>query len=282
VPQRMDEAVSPPVMTPMQSGLDQLPPSAWLCAAFTGLAVFLLLCHPAGHLRRMTRGRSKLAAVVAPMLRLLRGRADAPPLIRRLLLCGVGVLALGLPAARIDGWLGDLLWFAVPVVAAIGVLVLGWLEPRSARRRREQLIMEVPQALELMAACLGGGLPARTACAAVVRTFEGPVADDLGQVLALLELGVGDVVAWQALHDHPQLGLAAADLARSVESGTAMVQGLRHHAAAARELRRSERQVLARAVGVRSVLPLMMCFIPSFLLLGIVPAVVSAVFNALP
>jgi len=33
---------------------------------------------------------------------------------------------------------------------------------------------------------------------------------------------------------------------------------------------------------IRSVLPLMMCFIPSFLLLGIVPAVVSAVFNALP
>ena len=33
---------------------------------------------------------------------------------------------------------------------------------------------------------------------------------------------------------------------------------------------------------VRSVVPLMMCFIPSFLLLGIVPAVVSAVLNALP
>jgi pilus assembly protein TadC len=170
----------------------------------------------------------------------------------------------------------------VPVVAASGVLGLGWLEPMSARRRREQLIMEVPQALELMAACLAAGLPARTACAAVVRTFDGPVADDLGQVMALLELGVGDVVAWQALHDHPHLGLAAADLARSVESGTSMVQGLRHHAAAAREVRRSELQVLARAVGVRSVIPLMMCFIPSFLLLGIAPAVVSAVFNALP
>ena len=30
----------------------------------------------------------------------------------------------------------------------------------------------------------------------------------------------------------------------------------------------------------RSVLPMMMCFIPSFMLLGIVPAIVSAVFNA--
>jgi hypothetical protein len=31
---------------------------------------------------------------------------------------------------------------------------------------------------------------------------------------------------------------------------------------------------------VRSVLPMMICFISSFMLLGIVPAVVSAVFNA--
>ncbi|HET8915292.1 MAG TPA: type II secretion system F family protein [Propionibacteriaceae bacterium] len=278
----MAETMSPPLITPTPSGLDQLSLTALLCAAFTGLAAFLLLDHPVGQLRRITRGRSKLAAVAAPMLRLIRGRGDAPPLIRRLLLSMLGVLALALAAARIDGWQGDLLWFALPVVAATGVLALGWLEPRSARRRREQLIMEVPQALELLAACLGAGLPARTACAAVVRTFDGPVADDLGQVMVLLELGVGDVVAWQALHDHPQLGLAAADLARSVESGTSMVQGLRHHAAAAREVRRSERQVLARAVGVRSVLPLMMCFIPSFLLLGIIPAVVSAVFNALP
>jgi pilus assembly protein TadC len=59
-----------------------------------------------------------------------------------------------------------------------------------------------------------------------------------------------------------------------------MVEGLRHHAAAAREARRGALQVRARAVGVRSVLPMMTCFIPSFMLLGIVPAIVSAVFNA--
>jgi hypothetical protein len=38
----------------------------------------------------------------------------------------------------------------------------------------------------------------------------------------------------------------------------------------------------ASIVGVQSVLPMKISFIPSFLLLGIVPAVVSAVFNALP
>jgi pilus assembly protein TadC len=140
--------------------------------------------------------------------------------------------------------------------------------------------MEAPQALELLAACLGAGLPSSAGCGAVVEAFDGPVADDLGRVLAMLKLGVGEVHAWRALRSHPQLGLPAEDLARAVESGTSMVEGLRHHARAAREARRGALQVRARAVGVRSVLPMMICFIPSFMLLGIVPAVVSAVFNA--
>jgi pilus assembly protein TadC len=270
------------LITTMVTGLPTVSATALLCAGLAGLAVLLALRRPAGQLRRITPKKSRLAVAVTPVVRLLRGRADAPPLVHRVLLSLACILALGVAGARIDGWLRGVVWLAVPVVAATGVLALGWVEPRSTRRRRQQLIMEVPQTLELMAACLGAGLPVRTACAAVVRTFDGPVADDLGQVLSLLQLGVSDVTAWRALHDHPQLGLAAADLARSVESGTSMVEGLRHHAAAARQARRSELQVQARAVGVRSVLPLMTCFIPSFMLLGIVPAVVSAVFNALP
>ena len=271
------------LMTAMLTGVDRLSPTAAVCAGFAGLAVFLMLRHPAGELRRMRLRRSRLALVTAPWWRLLQGRADAPPLVRRVLLSIACALALGFAGARINGSLGGLVWFGVPMIAATGVLlVLGWVEPRSARRRRERLTMEAPQALELMAAGLSAGLPARAACSAVVRTFDGPVAEDLGQVLALLELGAGEVPAWRVLHDHPQLGFAAADLARSVESGTSMVEGLRHHAVAAREARRSGLQVRARSVGVRSVLPLMMCFIPSFMLLGIVPAVVSAVFNALP
>jgi Flp pilus assembly protein TadB len=168
-------------------------------------------------------------------------------------LLGVGcALALGLATVRIE-LAGAWIWFVLPVMAAGGALALGWLEPRSTRRRRSRLIMEVPQALELMAPCLAAGLPARTACAAVVQAFDGPVADDLSQVMSLLELGTGDVESWRAIQDHPQLGLAAMDLARSVESGTSMVEGLKHHAAAAREARRGALQTRARAVGVRTI-----------------------------
>jgi pilus assembly protein TadC len=270
------------MISTLLTGFGITPVRTLLSAGLAGLAMFLLVRNPAGQLRRMSRRESRPARVLAPLRRLMEGRADAPPLLRRVLLSIACAIALGLAGSGVAGWSGRLIWFAVPVVAAIGVLGLGWVEPQSARRRRRQLIMEVSQALELMAACLAAGVPMRTACAAVVRTFDGPVADDLGQVMALLQLGVADVVAWRTLHDHPQLGRAAADLARAMESGTSVVEGLRHHAATARETRRGELQVRARAVGVRSVLPLMTCFLPSFILLGIVPAVVSAVFQALP
>jgi pilus assembly protein TadC len=251
-----------------------------LCAGFAALAVYLGLRHPAGQLRRMTHATSGASVVATRLVPLIRGRPDAPPLFHRVLLSITCALGLGMVGARTDGLPGPLIWLAMSGMTLIGVLALGWLEPRSARRRRQQLIMDTPQALELMAACLAAGLPARRACAAVVQAFDGPVADDLGQVLRLLELGVGGAAAWRTLHDHPQLALAAGDLARSVESGTSMVDSLREHAAAAREARHGALQVRARAVGVRSVVPMMTCFIPSFMLLGIVPAVVSAVFNA--
>ena len=45
------------------------------------------------------------------------------------------------------------------------------------------------------------------------------------------------------------------------------------------EMSPTDRVMHASIVGVRSVLPMMVGFIPSFMLPGVVPAVVSATFN---
>ena len=124
------------LITTMLTGLPTVSTTALLCAGFAGLAVLLALRSPAGQLRRITPRKSRLAVAVMPMVRLLWGRADAPPLAQRVLLSLACILALGVAGARIDGWLGSVVWFAVPVVAATGVLALGWVEPQSTRRRR--------------------------------------------------------------------------------------------------------------------------------------------------
>lgn len=149
------------------------------------------------------------------------------------------------------------------------------------RRRERELILQIPQALDLLAAALTAGLPLRVATAAVVRSCPGPVSEEWAGVLRQIDLGLGEVQAWRSLARHPQLGAVAADLARSVESGTTLGAALAVHAEEARAVRSAAVEVAARKVGVRSVLPLMICFIPAFLLLGIVPTLISAVLAAL-
>ena len=203
--------------------------------------------------------------------------------VRTRLLAAAAVLVLVATAVPALDRLGALVpWLLGSVAALVTFVVLGRLEPGAARRRRAQLVLDLPQALELLAAGLSAGLPLRSAAEAVVEVFDGPVGEELGNVATLVGLGTPDGEAWRGLRSHPQLGPVATDLARSVESGTTLVRALRRHARDARSARHAALEVAAKAVGVRSVLPMMLCFIPAFLLLGIVPTVVSALQNALP
>lgn len=255
-----------------------LTPEGLACASFAGLAMVLLIRSPGGPWRRVDGGGPRFRA--ARLSRLLAGRVDAPSLGQRALLSAAATAAVCLALSQLASGPGSWVWLGFPPTWTGVTVGLGWLEPLSARRRRHELVLQAPQALELLAACLAAGMPVRTACAAVAEAFDDPVAHDLGRVLSATALGVSDAEAWRALRDHPQFGPAALDLARSVESGTMMVEGLRHHAEVARDRRRAALQVRARGVGVRSVMPLMICFIPSFMLLGVVPTVVSAVIHA--
>lgn len=250
-------------------------------ALFTGLGTALLVPPPPHVIVR--GGPSPLAEVTRNTNSewrdtLMSGRHAVLPLGKRV---GIGLMA-GLAALLLlldrIGWPA---WVVAVIVGAGLTEFLARLESGQAQRRRRELVLQTPQALDLLSAALGAGLPLRLATAAVVRACPGPVADTLSGVGKQIELGVSDVAAWRALSAHPQLGPVAADLARSVESGTMLGAALAMHADEARAQRAAAVEIAARQVGVRSVLPLMLCFIPAFLLLGIVPTVVSAVLSAL-
>lgn len=176
------------------------------------------------------------------------------------------------------GLVGLVAGAAVGVGVAVG---LGWLEPGTGRRRREQIVADLPQALDLLAACLTAGMPIRLAVREVVRAVDGPLAEDLSVVLARVDVGESDADAWYALRTHPVVGPMARDIGRSVSSGTGLADVLERHAADARREHAAAVQVRAKAVGVRSVLPLMACFLPAFVLVGVVPIVASVIVRLL-
>ncbi len=168
---------------------------------------------------------------------------------------------------------------AAPMAAAVAGVAAWWFigrtESPAVRRIRRQVRRDLPHLVDLLAAALRGGATpgagVRMACGAL----PGPAADRLSGVTERLELGVDPERVWASLADDPDLAPLGRALARSHRTGAGVVATIEQ---LADELGRSARahvEERARAVGVRAALPLGLCLLPSFLLLGIVPLVVG-------
>ena len=241
--------------------------SATLAAGAAALAVWL----------SMPSDRLLLPRSRATMPTWLAGRPGA---------VGLRMRALTGSAVAVAAWLalpvlvGGAVATGVAVVSLpIAVIVLGRLEPSGVRRAREREQAEAPQAMELLASCLSAGAPLRVAVAEVARVSGPEVAATLGRVVSLVGVGVPDAVAWSGLSGDDVWGPAARDVARSAGSGSAVAGLLGEHAGSCRTVRRREAERRARTVGVRSVGPLMCCFLPAFLLVGVVPLIAGTVLG---
>ncbi|SDD10289.1 type II secretion system F family protein [Auraticoccus monumenti] len=193
---------------------------------------------------------------------------------------------LAVPVAGVVGLLVGGPWplaGGLALLAAIAVVVvLGRIESPEHRRRREALLAAWPQTWELLACCVETGLPLSHACRAVAELPDNPAAEVLAGVVARIDVGMGQEEALLELREDPVVGRVVADLARGLRSGTGMTELLVEHAAEAREVHHAALQSAAKAVGVRSVLPLMLCYLPAFFLIGIVPVIGGAVAALLP
>lgn len=168
-------------------------------------------------------------------------------------------------------------WWGVPAAAAIGAvsyLTLGHLLSADATRRRDRIVADLPQACDLLAVCLDSGLPLRGAVEAVAEPLGGPLGNLLGELAAKVWLGVDEAQAWAELAGtEPSLGVLGREVARALDSGMALSGTLRALGSDARSDAAAAAEVRARRVGVRSVVPLMVCFLPAFMLLGVVPII---------
>jgi pilus assembly protein TadC len=205
-----------------------------------------------------------------PVRRRLARLALDRPRRRRLDPIRVGALIGGIGVAVvIGGWLG--LALAVPAAAGLD-LVLRRFEPAAARRRRLREAADLPIAADLLAAVLRSGAPVDQAVGAVAEALGGPLGERLARVGRELRLGGRPAEAWPhltAVAGAERLGLAAV---RSAHSGAALAGALARVAAA---------EAAARRAGVLVVLPLGLCFLPAFILAGLVPVIVAVLGDVL-
>lgn len=185
-------------------------------------------------------------------------------------------IAAGALAAAIALWTSPLGWGAVGlagVAAGVTFLVLGRVAPAGRARRTAELVAALPQACDLLAVAVAAGLPLRLSVEVVALAVGGPAGQALEGVAARVRLGMPEPEAWAELEQEPALLVVAREVSRTVSSGLGLSQLLRDLAVESRRTAAAAAVVRARQVGVRSVLPLMVCFLPSFVLLGVVPVV---------
>jgi len=178
----------------------------------------------------------------------------------------------------------DLGWFSLVVSGLLvptTAVALGRLE-RGQNQAAQQLIqLQAPSALDALAACLEAGLPLRRSVAVVTRLSPPEIGGLLRRVVQGVEVGQSDAEAWLGLKDQPVLGPVARDIARAAAWGITVSALLTDYAGQFRRDTELVAKTRARSVGVKTVLPLSLCYLPAFIFLGLVPMVAAGMLSLL-
>lgn len=178
----------------------------------------------------------------------------------------------------VGGWLG---LFGGMLTAMALDRLLRWIEPAAVRNRRLRETADLPLAADLLAAAMRAGAPVDRSVTAVAEALGGPLADRLGRVGRTLLLGGGPQEAWSHLGPVPGADRMVSAALRSSDSGAALAGALTRLADDLRGDRSTAAEASARRAGVLIVLPLGLCFLPAFILAGLVPVIVAVLSDVL-
>lgn len=186
---------------------------------------------------------------------------------------------------------GGPVWGAAAVAAALlvhpivtlPVLVWpSWRRWSRARRRRvdhrHATLRSLPETVDLIGLGVGAGLSARAAVAHAVAWVDEPYRSVFVESLRRADAGE----TFTAALDAASAGLDAAArpliglLVAAESDGGALSAGLDRVGDEARHRRRSAAEVRARRLPVAMLLPLVLCVLPAFGLLGVAPLVLTA------
>jgi Flp pilus assembly protein TadB len=151
---------------------------------------------------------------------------------------------------------------------------------RLARRTSAAADREIPVLLDLLAVATSAGLPPQLAFRRAVEAATGPLADELRSVVDASDLGgrwrdelivVGDRLAL------PDLQRLLGALARTDSLGSSLAEEIEHLASDVREVRRAAAAQRARTAPVKMLFPLVFLVLPAFLLLTVVPVLLTTV-----
>ena len=182
-----------------------------------------------------------------------------------------------------DRHLGRALLLAVPATLLSPPLVLvvalwWWAAPqaeaRRTRRRQDQVVRdELPEVVDLFVLAIGAGLTVHLAVTAVARHARGRIAAGLREVSRRVALGapLADALVVLPTTAGDRVRPLVTVLASSDRYGVALLPALERLAGETRLERRRAAEAAARRIPVKLLFPLVLCTLPAFALLTVVP-----------
>lgn len=154
------------------------------------------------------------------------------------------------------------------------------LSRRARHRRRVAVDAQVPELLDLLAAGSSAGLSAELALRRASDVLPGALGDELRAVFADADLGG----RWRSGLAELATTSRSTDLRRTVvvlerteTLGSSLVDATRELAQAVRRARRADTLERARTAPVKMLFPLVFLILPAFLLLTVVPVLLTTV-----
>jgi tight adherence protein C len=212
-------------------------------------------------------GISLGAAAVGRSLRRAAGRPADPAADGRAGLALVVAVVAAVVVSPVVALPAAALCIAVPAVRR-----------RATRRARERAVRAaVPDTVDLFRLAVGAGLSVHQAVEAVAARAPEPVDVALDEVVRRVALGerLGDAFDALWVLGDPALPLAAA-LRGAARHGAPLADALERVAVDARVLRRRRAEEDARRLPVQMLFPLVMCVLPAFGLLAVVPLLLAS------
>lgn len=183
----------------------------------------------------------------------------------------VGALAAAAAVWALAGGTGGL----VTGVGLGAAVVVAGRRLASASGRRATDTADLAAAWDLLAVCLRVGLAVPVAVEATAARLPGPAGAALRRTSGLLTLGAGADQAWGATAPLPELAAFGRAARRSAATGAALGRTAGAEAARLRAELADLAEATAQRAAVRITVPLGLCFLPAFLVLGIAPVVIG-------
>jgi tight adherence protein C len=168
----------------------------------------------------------------------------------------------------------------VVLVAVVAWPATAWAASRRAEARRLAIRRDAaPAVLDLLGAALLAGLNPHKAVLRVSERAPEVLRQDLEMAAAVLRLGGTPAAALRAAADRSgldELRAAAAALEAAERWGAPPAEALAARAEALRSRARLHAEAEAGRAAVRLAFPLVLCFLPAFVLLTVVPTVAGS------